>query len=117
MAPARQRITDGQAGRHCYPRAVFESKGAFRKNFGRSGAWSGCPRRERVRKDFRFPWERNHPSVIKLTGWGKRNRLSQRAAVAVLQKYYFHLSFASLRSWEEGRRSPPPTTAAILEQF
>src|ERR1700686_1513481 len=58
-----------------------------------------------------------HPSVHKLTAWRKRNRLSQRAAVAVLQKYYFHLTFASLRSWEEGRRSPPPTTAAILEQF
>jgi hypothetical protein len=30
-----------------------------------------------------------HPSVHKLTAWRKRNRLSQRAAVAVLQKYYF----------------------------
>src|ERR1700736_1856788 len=58
-----------------------------------------------------------HPSVHKLTAWRKRNRLSQRAAVAVLQKYYFHLTFASLRSWEEGRRSPPPHTAAILEKF
>jgi DNA-binding transcriptional regulator YiaG len=58
-----------------------------------------------------------HPSVHKLTAWRKRNRLSQRAAVAVLQKYYFHLTFASLRSWEEGRRSPHPHTAAILEKF
>src|SRR5271166_3126611 len=61
MAPAHQRITDGQAGRHYYPRAAFESKGAFRKDFGRAGAWSGCARRERVRKDFRFHWERNSP--------------------------------------------------------
>jgi hypothetical protein len=53
--------------------------------------------------------------VHKLTAWRKRNRLSQRAAVGVLQKYYFHLTFASLRSWEEGRRSPH--TAAILEKF
>jgi hypothetical protein len=60
MAPARQRITDGQAGRHYYPRAAFESEGAFRKDFGRAGAWAGCARRERVRKDFRFHWERNH---------------------------------------------------------
>src|SRR5258708_4475202 len=58
-----------------------------------------------------------HPSVHKLTAWRKRNRLSQRAAVAVLQKYCFHLTFASLRSWEEGRRSPHPRTAAILEKF
>jgi hypothetical protein len=35
---------------------------------------------------------------------------------AVLQKYYFHLTFASLRSWEEGRRSPHPHAAAILEK-
>jgi hypothetical protein len=26
-------------------------------------------------------------------------------------------SFASLRSWEEGRRSPNPHTAGILEKF
>jgi DNA-binding transcriptional regulator YiaG len=58
-----------------------------------------------------------HPSVHKLTTWRKRNRLSQRAAVAVLQKYYFHITFASLRSWEEGRRSPHPHTSAILEKF
>jgi DNA-binding transcriptional regulator YiaG len=43
-----------------------------------------------------------HPSVHKLKAWRKRNRLSQRAAVAVLQKHYFHITFASLRSWEEG---------------
>src|SRR5580704_7119647 len=61
MAPARQRITDGQAGSHYYPRAAFESEGAFRKDFGRTGAWSGCARRERVSKNFRFHWERNSP--------------------------------------------------------
>ena len=58
-----------------------------------------------------------HPSVHKLKAWRKRNRLSQRAAVAVLQKHYFHITFASLRSWEEGRRSPHPHTAEILEKF
>jgi DNA-binding transcriptional regulator YiaG len=58
-----------------------------------------------------------HPSVHELTAWRKRNRLSQRAAVAVLQKHYFHITFASLRSWEEGRRSPHPHTAEILEKF
>jgi hypothetical protein len=31
------------------------------KDFSRAGAWSGCARRERVRKDFRFHWERNSP--------------------------------------------------------
>ena len=60
---------------------------------------------------------RIHATVRKLTAWRKLNRLSQRKAVAVLGKYYFHLTFASLRSWEEGRRSPNPHTAAILAKF
>ena len=58
-----------------------------------------------------------HPTVRKLTAWRKANRLSQRKAVAVLAQYYFHATFASLRSWEEGRRAPNPHTAKILEQF
>ena len=58
-----------------------------------------------------------HPTVRKLTAWRKQNRLSQPKAVAVLGQYYFHLTFASLRSWEEGRRSPNPHTAGILEKF
>jgi DNA-binding transcriptional regulator YiaG len=58
-----------------------------------------------------------HPTVKKLTAWRKLNRLSQRKAVAVLGKHYFHITFASLRSWEEGRRSPNPHTAGILENF
>jgi DNA-binding transcriptional regulator YiaG len=58
-----------------------------------------------------------HPTVKKLTAWRKLNRLSQRKAVAVLAEYYFHATFPSLRSWEEGRRSPNSHTAAILEKF
>ena len=58
-----------------------------------------------------------HPTVKKLTAWRKLNRLSQRKAVAVLAQYYFHATFPSLRSWEEGRRSPNSHTAAILEKF
>ena len=58
-----------------------------------------------------------HPVVQKLTAWRKQNRLSQPKAVAVLGKYYFHITFASLRSWEEGRRSPHPHTAEILAKF
>jgi DNA-binding transcriptional regulator YiaG len=58
-----------------------------------------------------------HPTVKKLTAWRKLNRLSQRKAVTVLAQYYFHATFASLRSWEEGRRSPNSHTAAILEKF
>ena len=57
------------------------------------------------------------PVVHKLTAWRKRNRLSQPKAASVLAKHYFHITFASLRSWEEGRRSPHPHTAAILEKF
>src|SRR6266404_2416850 len=57
------------------------------------------------------------PHGQKLTAWRKLNQLSQRKAVAVLAKYYFHATFASLRSWEEGRRSPNSHTAAILEKF
>ena len=59
----------------------------------------------------------SHPTVKKLTAWRKLNRLSQRKAVAVLAQYYFHATFASVRSWEEGRRSPNPHTAGILEKF
>jgi DNA-binding transcriptional regulator YiaG len=58
-----------------------------------------------------------HPTVKKLTAWRRANRLSQPKAVAVLGQYYFHITFASLRSWEEGRRSPNPHTAGILEKF
>jgi DNA-binding transcriptional regulator YiaG len=58
-----------------------------------------------------------HPTVKKLTAWRRLNRLSQRKAVVVLAQYYFHATFASLRSWEEGRRSPNSHTAAILEKF
>src|SRR3984885_11028707 len=43
-----------------------------------------------------------HPTVKTLTAWRKLNRLSQRKAVAVLAQYYFHATFRSLRSWEEG---------------
>ena len=57
------------------------------------------------------------PVVHKLTAWRKRNRLSQPKAASVLAKHYFHITFASLRSWEEGRRSPHPHTAAILEKI
>jgi DNA-binding transcriptional regulator YiaG len=60
---------------------------------------------------------RIHPTVKKLTAWRKANRLSQPEVVAVLGQYYFHITFASLRSWEEGRRSPNPHTAGILEKF
>jgi DNA-binding transcriptional regulator YiaG len=60
---------------------------------------------------------RIHPTVKKLTAWRKANHLSQPKAVAVLGQYYFHITFASLRSWEEGRRSPNPHTAGILEKF
>ena len=60
---------------------------------------------------------RIHPTVRKLTAWRKANRLSQPKAVAVLGQYYFHITFASLRSWEEGRSSPNPHTAGILETF
>jgi hypothetical protein len=43
------------------------------------------------------------PTVKKLTAWRKANRLSQPKAVAVLGQYHFHITFASLRSWEEGQ--------------
>ena len=46
---------------------------------------------------------RIHPTVKKITAWRKANRLSQPKAVAVLGQHCFHITFASLRSWEEGR--------------
>jgi DNA-binding transcriptional regulator YiaG len=60
---------------------------------------------------------RIHPTVKKLTAWRKANRLSQPKAIAVLGEYYFHITFASLRSWEEGRRFPNPHTAGSLKNF
>jgi hypothetical protein len=50
-----------------------------------------------------------HPSMHKLTAWRKRNRLSQRAAVAVLQKKYFS-SYLRLVA-ELGRRPSIPSPA------
>jgi DNA-binding transcriptional regulator YiaG len=67
--------------------------------------------------DIRLRLSKVSPIVHKLTAWRKANRLSQRKAVAVLGNFYFHVTFASLRSWEEGRRSPNPHTAKILEKF
>ena len=58
-----------------------------------------------------------HPTVKKLTAWRTLNRLSQRKAVAVLGETLFPCYFRHLRSWEEGRRSPNPHTAGILEKF
>jgi DNA-binding transcriptional regulator YiaG len=58
-----------------------------------------------------------HPTVKKLTAWRKLNRLSQRKAVAVLGKHYFHVTFASLRSWEEGRRSPTHILPGYWKNF
>jgi len=54
-----------------------------------------------------------HPTVKKLTAWRKLNRLSQRKAVAVLAQYYFHATFPSLRSWEEGVDPTLVSPAAI----
>ena len=39
---------------------TLEPLSKVKEHFSRAGAWSGCARRERVRKDFRFHWERNH---------------------------------------------------------
>jgi DNA-binding transcriptional regulator YiaG len=60
---------------------------------------------------------RIHPTVEKLTAWRKANRLSQPKAVAVLGQYYFHITFASLRSWKEGRRSPNHILPGSLKNF
>jgi hypothetical protein len=53
----------------------------------------------------------------------KTHRLAQgESAISAqscrrLGQYYFHITFASLGSWEEGRRSPNPHTDGILEKF
>src|SRR5271169_2316346 len=60
---------------------------------------------------------RIHPTVKKLTAWRKANRLSQSKAVAVLGQYYFHITFASLRSWKEGCRSPTHILPASWKNF
>jgi hypothetical protein len=58
-----------------------------------------------------------HPTVKNLTAWRKLNRLSQRKAVAVLGKHYFHVTFPSLRSWEKGDGPPTHILPASLKNF
>jgi len=58
------------------------------------------------------------PEIIrKLTTWRRRNALSQREAVRVLQSHFFRVSLASLASWEQGRRLPMPQSAHLLDEL
>ena len=58
-----------------------------------------------------------HPVVRQLVAWRQRNGLSQRQAVAALQRYNFPITQSGLRNWEEGRNSPRAHTVAILAQL
>ena len=58
------------------------------------------------------------PEIVrKLIAWRRRNGLSQRVAVRVLQRHFFRVSLASLRSWEQGRRLPMPQSAHLLREL
>jgi DNA-binding transcriptional regulator YiaG len=58
------------------------------------------------------------PEIVrKLIAWRRRNGLSQRDAVRVLQSHFFRISLASLTSWEQGRRRPMPQSARLLDEL
>jgi hypothetical protein len=58
------------------------------------------------------------PEVVrKLIAWRRRNSLSQRNAVSVLQSHFFRVSLGSLASWEQGRRLPMPQSAHLLDEL
>ena len=58
------------------------------------------------------------PEIVrKLIAWRRRNGLSQRDAVRVLQSQFFRISLGSLASWEQGRRYPMPQSAHLLDEL
>jgi DNA-binding transcriptional regulator YiaG len=66
------------------------------------------------------PSVRSHqlPEIVgKLIAWRRRNGLSQRDAVRVLQSHFFRISLAGLASWEQGRRGPMPQSARLLDEL
>jgi hypothetical protein len=66
------------------------------------------------------PSIRSHqlPEIVrKLIAWRRRNSLSQRDAVSVLQSHFFRVSLGSLASWEQGRRLPMPQSAYLLDEL
>jgi DNA-binding transcriptional regulator YiaG len=57
------------------------------------------------------------PFVKTLTEWRLRNGLSQPQLAAVLLRLRFPISFDTVRSWEEGRRTPRAHAVEILKQI
>jgi DNA-binding transcriptional regulator YiaG len=58
-----------------------------------------------------------HPVALKLKAWRLRNGLSQPQAAAVLCGFYFYVTHATLRAWEEGRNRLRDDKAALLERL
>ena len=58
------------------------------------------------------------PEIVrKLIAWRRRNSLSHRDAVSVLQSHFFRVSLGGLASWEQGRRLPMPQSAHLLDEL
>jgi DNA-binding transcriptional regulator YiaG len=58
------------------------------------------------------------PSVIKdLLAWRKRNSLSQRGAVQVMNERGFELTRGVLQGWEQGHRKPSRFAQQALTAF
>lgn len=57
------------------------------------------------------------PVIQQLIRWRKANRLSQAQAAHVLVDAGLPVSVRTLQSWEIGRRSPQPLSAAALARF
>jgi len=58
-----------------------------------------------------------HPVALKLKAWRARNGLSQPQAAAALRGFYFYVTHAALRAWEEGRNRLRDDKAAVLERL
>ena len=56
-------------------------------------------------------------AVQMLVTWRKRNRLSQRAAVKVMQGLNFPVTLTTLSKWEAGDRQPGKLAAKALMAF
>jgi DNA-binding transcriptional regulator YiaG len=57
------------------------------------------------------------PVVQQLARWRASNQLSQSQAVRILADAGLPISVRTLQSWEIGRRSPQPVTAAALTRY
>lgn len=71
-------------------------------------------------------WYGNHNSVAdkelpavvkKLLSWRRKNHLSQRGAVEIMQARNFDVSLSTLQNWERSARKPGRIVSNALQEF